>query len=78
MFKYLITQKVFILVGKARPSMDGLDPPLAPNRTLARDPPESWNADIGLPRIAAHYLWWGLSTNTRRTYDTARRSYVTC
>ena len=31
MFKYLITQKVFILVGKARPSMDGLDPPLAPN-----------------------------------------------
>ena len=38
MFKYLITQKFFILVGKARPSvdarpsMDGLDPPLAPNR----------------------------------------------
>ena len=33
MFKYLITQKVFILVGEARPSMDGLDPPLAPNRS---------------------------------------------
>ena len=32
MFKYLITQEVFILVGEARPSMDGLDPPLAPNR----------------------------------------------
>ena len=37
MFKYLITQKVFILVVEARPSvdvrpsMDGLDPPLAPN-----------------------------------------------
>ena len=42
------------------------------------DPPESWYTDIGLPRIAARYLWWGLSSNTRRTYDTARRSYVIC
>ena len=33
MFKYLITQKVSILVVEARPSMDGLDPPLAPNRS---------------------------------------------
>ena len=36
MFKYLITQKVFILVVEARPSMDGLDPPLAPNRDATR------------------------------------------
>ena len=40
-FKYLITQKVFILVGEARPSTDtrlstdGLGPRLAPNRTDA-------------------------------------------
>ena len=38
MFKYLITQKVFILVEEARPSMDGPDPPLAPNRTLPAPP----------------------------------------
>jgi hypothetical protein len=32
---------------------------------------------VGLPRITARYLWWGLSTNTRRTYATARNSYTT-
>ena len=36
MFKYLITQKVFILVVEARPSIDGLDPPLAPNISISR------------------------------------------
>ena len=38
MFKYLITQKVFILVVEARPSMDGLDLLLAPNRSNGLSP----------------------------------------
>ena len=51
MFKYLITQKVFILVGKARPSvdvrpsMDGLDPPLAPNTA------DGWCRSIWLLKV---------------------------
>ena len=33
--------------------------------------------DIGLHRTATCYLWWGLSSNTRRTYDTACCNYIT-
>jgi hypothetical protein len=51
--------------------------PAYPPGDLQRDPPEDWYADVGLPRITARYLWWGLSANTRRTYTTARNSYRT-
>jgi hypothetical protein len=44
---------------------------------LQRDPPEDWYANVGLPRLTARYLWWGLSANTRRTYTTARNGYTT-
>jgi hypothetical protein len=40
------------------------------------DPPEYWYQDCDLPKRAARLLWWGLSTNTRRTYRTARNNYV--
>jgi hypothetical protein len=42
------------------------------------DPLDSWYHDLPeLSRPAARYLWWGLSQNTRKTYNTARRSYTT-
>ena len=44
---------------------------------LAWGPPKSWYTNIGLHRTAACHLWWGLSSSTRQTYDTARRSYIT-
>ena len=47
-----------------------------PSDDIARDPPESWYAEIPLSRAAARYLWWGLAVKTRGLYDTGRRSYV--
>jgi integrase len=61
------------------PTERALTTPIEPPAysSFQRDPPEDWYADVGLPRITARYLWWGLSANTRRTYSTARNSYTT-
>jgi integrase len=38
--------------------------------------PDSWYRDCDLPKRAARLLWWGLSSGTRRTYQTPRNNYV--
>jgi hypothetical protein len=45
-------------------------------RTNIYEPPQSWYDDCDLEAGAARLLWYGLSRNTRRTYETARNSYV--
>jgi hypothetical protein len=44
--------------------------------SVTNDAPDSWYEDCNLPRQAARYLWWGLSSQTRRTYTTPRNDYV--
>jgi integrase len=45
-------------------------------RTNSYEPPQSWYDDCDLDAGAARLLWYGLSKNSRRTYETARSNYV--
>jgi hypothetical protein len=46
------------------------------SRYNCNDAPDTWYEDCNLPPQAAQYFWWGLSSQTRRTYTTPRNDFV--
>ena len=43
---------------------------------ISNDAPDTWYEDCNLHPLAARYLWWGLSCQTRCTYTTTRNNLV--
>ena len=42
---------------------------------IGGDPPQSWYCSVDMSRETARLLWWGLDTQTQKTYVTVAKSY---